>query len=230
MKFSSEVAGNVTGIRFYKAAANTGTHVGSLWSASGELLAHRHLHRRERLGLAAGELLLPGRDHGQHDLRRRLPRAQPDTTPSTALAFAGAPLSNPPLQALASPVSANGVYADSATSTFPTGSGEGTNYWVDVDFLPMPLPGQVDRRERHRRPRPRRTSAGAHPPKAVPSANTRSLPTSANEAQPPTTVTGTPPLTHALVEGLTNGVSYTLHGAGVQRQRLRPRLGGRARA
>ncbi len=39
MKFTSEVAGSVTGIRFYKAAANTGTHIGSLWTASGTLLA-----------------------------------------------------------------------------------------------------------------------------------------------------------------------------------------------
>ena len=32
MKFQSDFAGSVTGVRFYKAAANTGTHVGSLWS------------------------------------------------------------------------------------------------------------------------------------------------------------------------------------------------------
>ncbi len=39
VKFSSEVNGSVTGIRFYKAAANTGTHIGSLWSSTGTLLA-----------------------------------------------------------------------------------------------------------------------------------------------------------------------------------------------
>ncbi len=33
VKFTSTVKGTVTGIRFYKAAANTGTHVGSLWSS-----------------------------------------------------------------------------------------------------------------------------------------------------------------------------------------------------
>ncbi len=31
--------GTVSGLRFYKATANTGTHVGSIWSASGERLA-----------------------------------------------------------------------------------------------------------------------------------------------------------------------------------------------
>ena len=34
VQFQSSVQGMVTGIRFYKAAANTGTHVGSLWSVS----------------------------------------------------------------------------------------------------------------------------------------------------------------------------------------------------
>ena len=39
VKFSSEVAGRATGVRFYKASTNTGTHIGSLWSSSGTLLA-----------------------------------------------------------------------------------------------------------------------------------------------------------------------------------------------
>jgi hypothetical protein len=39
LKFTAERFGTVSGIRFYKAATNTGTHIGSLWSASGTLLA-----------------------------------------------------------------------------------------------------------------------------------------------------------------------------------------------
>src|SRR5215471_18223876 len=39
VKFRSDVSGTVTGIRFYKSAANTGTHIGNLWSAAGTLLA-----------------------------------------------------------------------------------------------------------------------------------------------------------------------------------------------
>ena len=38
MKFRSDVAGVVTGVRFYKAAANTGTHTGHLWTSTGTLL------------------------------------------------------------------------------------------------------------------------------------------------------------------------------------------------
>ncbi len=38
MKFTSDISGSVTGVRFYKYAQNTGTHVGSLWTAGGTLL------------------------------------------------------------------------------------------------------------------------------------------------------------------------------------------------
>jgi hypothetical protein len=39
MRFRSSAAGQVTGVRFYKGAGNTGTHSGHLWSSSGTLLA-----------------------------------------------------------------------------------------------------------------------------------------------------------------------------------------------
>ncbi|WP_284666780.1 DUF4082 domain-containing protein [Myxococcus sp. SDU36] len=39
VKFQSDIEGDILGIRFYKGTANTGTHVGSLWSAAGARLA-----------------------------------------------------------------------------------------------------------------------------------------------------------------------------------------------
>jgi hypothetical protein len=39
ISFRAETNGYVTGVRFYKSAGNTGTHVGNLWSASGALLS-----------------------------------------------------------------------------------------------------------------------------------------------------------------------------------------------
>src|SRR4249920_1926583 len=39
VSFKSDVSGTITGIRFYKSSANTGTHVGRLWSPTGALLA-----------------------------------------------------------------------------------------------------------------------------------------------------------------------------------------------
>lgn len=39
MAFTSDVAGTVNGVRYYKGSDNSGTHTGSLWSAAGALLA-----------------------------------------------------------------------------------------------------------------------------------------------------------------------------------------------
>src|SRR5262249_24218177 len=39
VRLQSERSGFISGIRFYKGEANTGTHNGNLWSASGTLLA-----------------------------------------------------------------------------------------------------------------------------------------------------------------------------------------------
>jgi hypothetical protein len=39
VRFTSQQAGFITGIRFYKGAQNTGTHTGSLWSTTGQRLA-----------------------------------------------------------------------------------------------------------------------------------------------------------------------------------------------
>ena len=76
MKFKADFDGTVTGIRFYKAAANTGTHIGSLWTAGGTRLAPGDVHRRVGLRLADGDVRHAGDDHGRHDLRRLLLRAQ----------------------------------------------------------------------------------------------------------------------------------------------------------
>jgi Domain of unknown function (DUF4082) len=38
-KFTSDVAGHVNAIRFWKSSRETGTHVGHIWNASGQLLA-----------------------------------------------------------------------------------------------------------------------------------------------------------------------------------------------
>src|SRR5207245_11605517 len=38
VKFTSDVPGFITGLRFYKSTANIGTHTGTLWSSTGALL------------------------------------------------------------------------------------------------------------------------------------------------------------------------------------------------
>ena len=71
----------VTGIRFYKAATNTGTHVGSLWTSTGTLLARpRSPTRPPPAGRRS--LLQPGRGHRRNDLRRVATSRPTATTPT----------------------------------------------------------------------------------------------------------------------------------------------------
>jgi hypothetical protein len=131
--FTSSEDGFITGIRFYKSAANTGTHVGNLWTSSGT-----------RLGSAVftGESA-----SGWQQVNFSSPVAV--TAGTTYIAsyyapaghysfnagfFSTAGVNNPPLQALANSVSSDGVYTYSSASAFPASSYNATNYWVDVVF------------------------------------------------------------------------------------------------
>jgi hypothetical protein len=135
VKFSPEVNGSVTGVRFYKAAANTGTHVGSLWSSTGSLLASatfsgegasgwQQVSFSSPVAVKAGKTYVAGyfAPNGHYS--------------ATAGAFGSAPFSNPPLQALANETSGNGIYTYGSASAFPTNSFGASNYWVDVLFAP----------------------------------------------------------------------------------------------
>ena len=68
VKFQSDVAGSITGIRFYKATANTGTHVGNLWSSAGTLLGSITFSNETASGWQQMLLGCPGGHHLQHRL------------------------------------------------------------------------------------------------------------------------------------------------------------------
>jgi hypothetical protein len=134
MKFSSDVAGNVLGVRFYKAPANTGTHIGNLWTASGSLLATATFTNETASGwqtvlfsnpvpISAGTTYIVS----YFD-----PNGHYSSTPQ-GLASA---IDNPPLHALANSTSSNGLYAFSSSSIFPTNTYNANSYSVDVLFAP----------------------------------------------------------------------------------------------
>ena len=208
VKFSSEVAGTVTGIRFYKATTNTGTHTGSLWSSSGTLLATATFTTETASGWQQVNFSTPVAitPFTTYIAGYFAPGGRYSSTP---LAFEFTGMTNAPLQALDSPVSANGVYADSATSTFPTSTNEATNYWVDVDFEPTQPPGQ---------PTNVTATAGQESANVNWSAPTEGGPVSeytitpykgGTEAQTPTVITGNPPTTNTTIKELTAGATYT---------------------
>ncbi len=141
MKFKADFNGQITGIRFYKSGANLGTHTGKLWPATGGTpLATATFTNETASGWQTATFASPVNV----------------TAGTTYVASYFAPLGhysvtgggletgadNGPLHAIANSASANGVYAYSATSTFPTGTYRGANYWVDVLYA-MPSPGAV---------------------------------------------------------------------------------------
>jgi hypothetical protein len=127
MTFTSDVAGTVNGVRFYKGAENTGTHTASLWSSTGTLLA---------TGTFVGE---PG--SGWQTMLFNSPVSiTPNTTYvvsySTTVGFyavdvngLSAGVDNAPLH-----VPAGGGWYKYG-SGFPSTS-VNHNYWVDVVFTP----------------------------------------------------------------------------------------------
>ena len=76
-KFRTTTAGKVAGVRFYKGATNTGTHVGHLWSRDGHAARARPRSptRRRRAG-SRSRFATPDRRRREHDLRRLLPRPE----------------------------------------------------------------------------------------------------------------------------------------------------------
>ncbi|HEY3758579.1 MAG TPA: DUF4082 domain-containing protein [Solirubrobacteraceae bacterium] len=214
VKFTSEVPGTISGIRFYKATGNTGTHVGSLWTASGTLLASATFTGETASGwqqvsfsapvaITAGTTYVAGYfapvGHYSAD-------ANYFYNPSP---LGGNVLNSPPLHAVAaSDTSTNGLYAYGSSSTFPTSTYNASNYWVDPVFAPYTAPGQVTG-----------VSATAGTGSATVSWSAPSsggvvttytvTPYIGTTAQSTTTVTGNPPETKVTISGLTPSTAYT---------------------
>ena len=231
VKFKSDTYGQISGVRFYKASANTGTHVGSLWSADGSLLGSATFTNETASGwqtvtFSNPVTILPNTTYvagylapnGHYSATASWFYPNPAPTP-----IGGATVDASPLHAISNATGANGVYSYSSTNTFPTNSFSATNYWVDVMFSPVTAPGQVTN-----------VSATAGQGSATvnwSAPSTGGAPTSytvtpyiGSQAQTPTTVTGTPPVTSTSISGLTPNVGVHVHRAGSQPHWLRCRV------
>ena len=216
VKFTSGQFGQVSGIRFYKATTNTGTHVGSIWTASGQLLASATFTNETSSGwqtvtFSNPVTILPNTTYvagyfapnGHYAATNGWFYPSPAPTP-----LGGAAINSPPLHALTNVNGGNGVYVYTSSSAFPSNSFGAANYWVDVLFSPSPAPGQVTNVS---------ATAGhgsatvtwSAPGSGGPVTTYTITPYIGNQAQTQTTVTGTPPATSATVLGLTPGTSYT---------------------
>jgi hypothetical protein len=130
VQFQASQDGTVSGIRFFKESDNTGTHTGSLWTASGTLLASgtfsgesasgwQELDLSSAVSITAGTTYVVSyhTDTGHYAI-----------TPNGL----GSAVTNGPLTALAS----GGVYSYGPDSVFPSSSFNASNYWVDVVYSP----------------------------------------------------------------------------------------------
>jgi hypothetical protein len=214
VKFTSEAAGTITGVRFYKAAANTGTHIGSLWSSTGTLLAQATFTNETASGwqqvnfsspveiaanttYVAGYLAPNGHYSGDAYYFFNPPPV------------GGNALNSPPLHAVAaSDTTSNGLYAYTSTPTFPTSVYDDSNYWVDPVYMPAEAPGQVTGVAATAEPGSALVSWTAPTTGGAVSTYTVT-PYIGTVAQTPVTVTGSPAATSTTVTGLSSSSSYT---------------------
>ncbi|HEX6130403.1 MAG TPA: N,N-dimethylformamidase beta subunit family domain-containing protein, partial [Actinomycetota bacterium] len=134
LKFRSDVAGWITGLRFYKGAPNGGTHVGSLWRADGTLLARatftgetgsgwQQVQFDDPVAISAATTYVASyfAPMGRYSL--------------DLLAFSSGDVVNPPLRApMSTTGDGNGLYTYTTGPAFPRSTHAGSNYWVDVVF------------------------------------------------------------------------------------------------
>ncbi len=132
MKFSTSVAGEVTALKFYKGPSDTGTHQGSLWTASGTLLATTTFTGETASGWQTANLASPVTlsAGGTYVVSYRSNGFYTATPDYFTTSITQGPLTAPASDA----TGGNGVYAYGPAGTFPTSTYNRTNYWVDVVF------------------------------------------------------------------------------------------------
>ena len=136
MKFRSDIKGTITGIRFYKASTNTGTHVANLWTTAGKLLASATFKNETASGWQQVSFTTPVAITANTvyvaSYHTNVGHYSDDQN-----YFAGKGVDNGSLHALADGVSGySGVYSYGSTSKFPKSGWNSSNYWVDVVFKP----------------------------------------------------------------------------------------------
>ena len=128
VSFKSDVSGTITGIRFYKSSANTGTHVGRLWGPTGALLASVTFTGETASGWQQANFSTP-----VAITPNKVYVASYGLTIGHFSAnwgyFTSAGYNNAPLHASQTP---NGVYG--TLGTHPVSTHQAANYWVDVVF------------------------------------------------------------------------------------------------
>ena len=128
VSFKSDVSGTITGIRFYKSSANTGTHVGRLWGPTGALLASVTFTGETASGWQQANFSTPVAITANTVYVASYGLTIGHFSANWSY-FTSAGYNNAPLHALQTP---NGVYG--TLGTHPVSTHQAANYWVDVVF------------------------------------------------------------------------------------------------
>jgi hypothetical protein len=128
-RFTPSQDGTVTAVRFYKGAGNTGTHVGSLWTAGGSRLGQVTFSNETATGWQTATFATPIAVTAgtTYVVSYYAPVGRYAASPG----YFATPRTVGPLTA---PSGSNGVYRYGAGGGFPAGSYNSTNYFVDVVF------------------------------------------------------------------------------------------------
>lgn len=134
VKFQTSVGGQITGIKFYKQAANTGTHVGNLWSETGTNLGTVTFSGESATGWQTATFATPVQVLANTTYVASVFMSAGYWT-STTDYFLSSVVSGVLTAEASVTGDLNGLYRYTDTSAFPNiGSSGHRNYWVDVNF------------------------------------------------------------------------------------------------
>ena len=140
VRFRSDKAGTIDGIRFYKALANTGPHEGHLWTLAGELLGTVIFTNETASGWQQAFFSAPIQIESNTIYVASYHSENGHYSQDEGY-FSGRSADFPPLH-MPSGEEANGnrgYYAYGVSGTYPDGAWENANYWVDVIFEAPPV-------------------------------------------------------------------------------------------
>jgi hypothetical protein len=136
VRFRASESGFISGIRFYKATQNTGTHVGSLWSGTGTKLAGVTFSNETASGWQQADFASPVQITAGTTYVASY-HAPVGRYSVSSQYFANAATTRGPLTALQNGTDGgNGVYRYTGTAgqAMPSSTYQSENYWVDVVF------------------------------------------------------------------------------------------------
>jgi hypothetical protein len=133
VRFVPAASGYITGVRFYKSTANTGTHRGTLWSSTGNSLATLTFTGESASGWQSASFAAPVAVTAgtTYVVSYNAPNGHYAATDG----YFASTYSNGPLTA---PAGTNGVYAYGTATSFPSSTYNDTNYWVDAVYTTTP--------------------------------------------------------------------------------------------